>query len=146
MRERKGGVYACVVCRAYFVNIDRRQDRVERLTEKHRACPPLAAAADESDIANPVRTDAASANHFGSEEGRRVSQGKMAWREGPHEGRLLEQRVQALEDWAAALDSSIESRAQELAKTLEKQQQDAVAQVLESHRVLLVDIAKLIDK
>ena len=58
----------------------------------------------------------------------------------------MEQRVQALEDWAAALDSSIESRAQDLAKTLEKQQQDAVAQVLEAHRVLLADIAKLIDK
>ena len=38
--------------------------------------------------------------------------------------------MQALEDWAAALDSSIESRAQELAKTLEKQQQDAVARAL----------------
>lgn len=121
---------------------------MERLTEKHRACPPLPAAADEPDIANPLRTDTASANRLEeSEEERRISQGKMASREGPHEGqRLLEQRVQALEDWAAALDSSIESRAQELAKTLEKQQQDAVAQVLESNRVLLVDIAKLIDK
>lgn len=121
---------------------------MERLTENHRACHPLPAAAEEPGIANPVRTDTASANRLeGSEEGRRISQGKMASREGPHEGqRLLEQRVQALEDWAAALDSSIESRAQDLAKTLEKQQQDAVAQVLEAHRVLLADIAKLIDK
>ena len=117
---------------------------MERLTEKHRACPPLPAAADEPDIANPLRTDTASANRLEeSEEERRISQGKMASREGPHEGqRLLEQRVQALEDWAAALDSSIESRAQELAKTLEKQQQDFKVKLIQDRQLILAEIKK----